>query len=463
VSAPVRIGGAALGLCIATLAVSWPGVSMYDSVWQYEQALSGQYNDWHPPVMAWLWALLHPLGRGAAPMFVLQILLYWAGIGLWAYALARTGRARAAIGVVVIGACPLFLGWQVTVLKDAQMAAALLAGTGLLAWWRLAGRPVPHAALFAAGGLLAYAVLVRSNAVFAVLPLVMCLAPWTTLRRLTIGVAAVMVVLAVSPFVNTRLIGAEHSNVTHAQPLFDLAGIAHFGGEAGRVGLHPAEHATVAARRCYTPFFWDPLGDASRCGAVFARWGTLPAGQIGAAWVSAIMHHPFAYALHRLAHLNSTWRFIVPFRYPSAAPPLGGEPNSLGLRNPGPAHRWLALSGAMLAETPVGWPIAWIMVAAGTLFVARRVSGPARDLAVALAVSALALEASFAVISIASDLRYHLWAMIAAALAAVLIADRARRRDVALAGAAFGLVVGTAIVARLALPLGPLTYQAMLG
>ncbi|WP_225883061.1 hypothetical protein [Sphingomonas aliaeris] len=462
-SAPVRIGGAALGLCIATLAISWPGVSMYDSVWQYEQALSGRYNDWHPPVMAWLWAMLHPLGRGAAPMFVLQILSYWLGIGLWACGIARTGRWRAAICVLVVGACPLFLGWQVAVLKDAQMTAALLAGTGLIAWWRLADRAVPIAALFAAGGLLLYAVSVRSNALFAVVPLVMMLTRWKPLRRITIGLAALMVVLAVSPFVNTRVIGAEHSNVTHAQPLFDLAGIAHFGGQAGRVGLHHGEHAMIATRHCYTPFFWDPLGDGDRCGTVFDRWSALPAGEVGGAWAAAILHHPFAYVRHRLAHLNSTWRFIVPFRYPSAAPPLGGEPNSLGLRNPGPAHRWLALSGAMLAETPVGWPIAWIMVAAGVLFVARTMSGPARDLALALAVSALMLEASFAVISIASDLRYHLWSMIAAALAAILIAHRAERRDVTLAGAAVGIVVGVAIVARLALPVGPLTYRAMLG
>jgi hypothetical protein len=53
--------------------------------------------------------------------------------------------------------------------------------------------------------------------------------------------------------------------------------------------------------------------------------------------------------------------------------------------------------------------------------------------------------------------------MIAAALAAILIAHRAERRDVALAGVAFGVVVGIAIVARFALPLGPLTYRAMLG
>lgn len=462
-SAPVRIGGAVLVLCIATLAISWPGVAMYDSVWQYQQALSGQYNDWHPPVMARLWAVLLALGPGAAPMFVLQTILYWAGIGLWSAALLRAGRKRAAVAVLAIGACPLFLGWQVTVLKDAQMTAAMLAASGLVAWWRMAGRAVPYAALFAAGGLLAYAVLVRSNAVFAVLPLVMMLIAWTNLRRLTIGLAAVMVVLAVSPFVNARLIGAEHSGVTRAQPLFDLAGTAHYSGEVQPGGLHPTELELIEARHCYTPFFWDPLGDPDHCGTIFARRERASLGGLGAAWIGAIVAHPLAYARHRLAHLNSTWRFVVPFRLPSAAPPLGGEPNAVGLRNPGPAHRWLATGGAWLAETPVGWPIAWIMVALGVLSAARHASGPTRDLAVALALSALTLEASFAVISIASDLRYHLWAMIASALAAVLIAGQARRRDIARAGAAFGLVVGTAIVARLALPLGPLTYQAMLG
>ncbi len=40
-------------------------------------------DDWHPPVMVRLWQLLHPLGRGAAPMFVLQVALYAAGFALF--------------------------------------------------------------------------------------------------------------------------------------------------------------------------------------------------------------------------------------------------------------------------------------------------------------------------------------------------------------------------------------------
>jgi len=79
-------------------------------------------------------------------------------------------------------------------------------------------------------------------------------------------------------------------------------------------------------------------------------------------------------------------------------------------------------------------------------------------------VSALALEASFAVLSIASDLRYHLWPMIATAVAVVLLADRAPPRKILAVGAsALLLVVASGIVARIGLPPAPQTYAGMLG
>ncbi|MEG3124594.1 hypothetical protein [Sphingomonas sp. GB1N7] len=462
--APVAIGAAALALCVATLAICWPGVAMFDSVWQYQQALSGNYNDWHPPVMARLWALLHRLGPGAAPMFLVQIALYWLGLGLWGVALARGGRGIAGVLVLAIGACPVFLGWQVTVLKDAQMAAAMLAATGLIAWWRLAGRTIPVAALVAAGVLLAYSVLVRSNAVFAVVPLAVMLTRWSGARKLVVGFAGVVLVLAVSPLINHRMFGAVQSGVTHAQPLYDMAGIAHFSQAVEIGGLLPEELALIETRHCYKPFFWDALADPRYCGVITERLETVDMGDVGTAWVRAILHHPLAYAEHRAGHLNMTWRFIVPTHVPSAAPPEGGEPNTIGLINPGKAHVTLARAGAWVAETPFGWPIVWIAVAGGVMFAARGLAGAARDLALALAVSALVLEVSFAVISIASDLRYHLWAMIASALAAVLMAGYSiPRRALWIGGATLALVVAAATTARLVLPPGPATYDAMLG
>lgn len=86
---------AAAALLLASLVVFAPGVAEYDSVEQFRQVLSGRYDDWHPPVMAWLWRRLLPFGDGATPLLVLQLTGYWLGLGLIAGALARIGRPTA--------------------------------------------------------------------------------------------------------------------------------------------------------------------------------------------------------------------------------------------------------------------------------------------------------------------------------------------------------------------------------
>ena len=115
---------AAALLCLASLAARWPGVVMYDSISQYEQAVAGEYADWHPPIMARLWALLLHAAPGTVPMLLVQMLAWWDGLALLAVALARAGRGRAGALVLVMGAWPLFLGWSSVVLKDAQLACA---------------------------------------------------------------------------------------------------------------------------------------------------------------------------------------------------------------------------------------------------------------------------------------------------------------------------------------------------
>jgi hypothetical protein len=464
-AATIVATGAAL-LCLAALALWWPGIVEYDSVEQYKQVLSGAYLDWHPPAMARLWAVLHPLAPGAVPMFVTQFGLYWLGLGLIGAALARSGRVRAGVAILVIGALPLFAGWQAAVLKDTQMLGAMLAAFGLIGWWRLAEKRMPVPVVVAIVLLLAYAMLVRANAVFAVVPLAVMLVPWPMRlwqRGLAI-VVGVLLVLVATPSINHGLLGAGETKVTRTLPIFDLAGISHFSGAAD--ALQPAEHDLIARRHCYKPYFWDPLGDDDRCGSIAQRIDLLPARTLVMLWGGSILRHPIAYLEHRLAHLNSTDRLFVPLGRPDAEPPRRSEPNQLGLGSPGPAASAVARAGGWLVETPLGWPVVWIVVAMTGLCIALgRPRSASRDLALALAVSALTLEASFSVVSIASDLRYHLWPMMAAALMAVLLAaERPLPRRALLAGGAVLLLVsGAGIVARLSLPHSPGTYRGMLG
>lgn len=455
-------------LCAGSLALFWPGFAVYDSVAQYRQALSGAYDDWHPPAMARAWAGLHRLaGGGAGPMLAAQMGLYWLGLGLLAAALARTGRRRAASAVLAVGIWPPFLGWQAAVLKDAQMTGAMLAAVGLVGWWRLAGRRMPAIALAGVAVLLAYAVLVRANAVFAVVPLAAMLLPGRhPAARAIAAVAGVGMVLALLGPVNHDLMGAHRSGVERTEALYDLAGVAVRAPDAADLPLDRAAIATMIERRCVKPFFWDPLGEPERCGVVIEPWRQVAPSALYAMLARVVLAHPIAYAQHRLAHLNSTDRWLVPADWPGAAPPAAGERNDLGLVEPGRAAVRFDLVAGRLAETPFAWPAAWIVVVATILLVAaRRPAAPARDLALALAVSALALEGSFALLSIASDLRYHLWPMIAAALAAVLLADRigpAERPVLARGGGVLAAVIAAGLIARFILPAVPASYAGML-
>ena len=142
---PLLLVGVALGLAIVSALLLWPGIVVYDTVHQYEQAVSGQIDDWHPPIMARLWELLLALHiGGSGPLLLLQLGLYWGGIGLIAAALARIGAWRAGWAMLLAGLSPLVVDWLVVVVKDAQMVAAMVGTIGLVGWYRLQGRALQH-------------------------------------------------------------------------------------------------------------------------------------------------------------------------------------------------------------------------------------------------------------------------------------------------------------------------------
>lgn len=89
-----------------------------------------------------------------------------------------------------------------------------------------------------------------------------------------------------------------------------------------------------------------------------------------------------------------------------------------------------------------------------------RAEDAAERLAAALFVSALAQEASFALVSIASDLRYHLWSMTAVALGWILVGRGPRGWPAALV---LALVLAGGTAARLWLPEAAQSYAGMLG
>jgi hypothetical protein len=440
---------------------------MYDTVSQYGQVLGDPLTDWHPPIMVRLWQLLHPAAGGTVPVFALQLTLYAGGFGLIITALVRNGRPRAAGAAALLAISPLLLGWQMVVLKDAQMLGALVAAFGIVAHYRLAERRIPRLAVAAVILLMSYATLVRANALFATVPLAALLLPTRTRPVLSAALAAggLAMILALTSIINHRLLGAAPSGVAKSQPIFDLAAIA-VATPGAPSPFTPAELQEIAGRHCVKNFFWDPLGDPTGCSAATERVMKASAAQLYLRLTHEAALHPVAYLNHRLRHWNSTERWLVAPGLPDAAPPVEAEPNDLGLKAPSSpvAAAWQD-AAAVEAATPLGWPVIWTLAALALLPAAwRRSNDAAGSLVLALVVSALTLELSFFAISIASDLRYHLWPMTASALALVLLGDNLQlnRRERVIAVSALTLVIACGLISRTTLPPAPDSYEGMI-
>jgi hypothetical protein len=402
----------------------WPGLMTWDSARQYGQAIDGDFDDWHPPTMEWIWQKLLPLHSGPQPMLLLQLLLYWGGFGLlagWALKGRRPGLAAALAACAILPIPFALLG---EVLKDCLMAGALLTATGLLAWSREEGG---WALRVPALLLLLFAATLRFNALLAGLPLFLALLPrdWRrTPLRFAISTGVALALLASALPLANRALGAERSGVELSLVMFDLGGIsAHSGAEVfPPLGV---AHPVAVNRHCYSPVKWDPYSwwvDEPCPIQFYALRDFLRAHHRSgiALWFWAVARHPLAYAEHRLTHFNINARFLVkdeierPVQVESA-------PNDWHFTVK-PNLALSAIDGAAMSTvgTPLGWPIWWLAVALGVLSLSPAL--PSRRLTVPLAISALLYGFGYLVFSVAAEMRYHLWTMIAGLLATAIAA-----------------------------------------
>ena len=412
------------------LAAYWPGIMYWDAVRQYGQAVSGAFDDWHPPAMEWVWRRLIALRPGPAPMLVLQVGLYWLGFALLAARALATRRVRLAVLIVLPALLPFALATLGSVLKDSLMAGALLAAAGLTGWVGRDGRWGLRLAVIA---LLLFAATLRFNALLAALPLLVAVLPaeW---RRTPLRLAACTIVgglaLAVAMPLANHATGAKPSGVALSLVIFDLGGITEQSGVDAFPPL-PVASPVAVNHRCYDPVRWDSyawwVAEPCPIGFVLIR-DTFAARHQSpyVFWLEAIAAHPIAYAEHRLRHANENMRFIIGHEVERPVQPQSA-PNDWGYRiSQNPLQRafdWLAVQSC---RTPLGWPICWIALALGLVFASRGVPG----MAMPLALSASLYGGGYLVLSVASDLRYHLWTMLAAALAFAFVADAgvSRRR-----------------------------------
>ena len=421
-----------------------PGQMSADAILQLKQARAGEYNDWHPAVMSWVWSGLDRLLPGPLGMLLLHNLLFWGGLA--AFVAAGSWRpGAAALAILAVGLFPPIFTALGTLWKDVGMGAALLLAFALLrlSSRRAALRERPVLAL-AAIVPLGYALAVRHNALPAILPPALWAGAlaWRRVsparflesrRRVAAGLVGLAILGSLWSVVRLadRWLEVERLYIGQSILLHDVAGISLATGTQLIPATRVAEgELTLPNLACvYDPGAVTTFFNA-RLGACPLRLHKITREEDFAAlfeiWRGAVAAHPAAYLAHRWRVFSAT--LGIDGRrtcYPLA---VGHDPNDLDLTFRRTAVYDLVLKGsAVLAYgTPLfrGW-IYYLAIVA-LLLLARRVSGADRAAFYALGASGLAYGLSYLVVGLDCAFRLNWWPIVAVAAMALLLIDSRR-------------------------------------
>lgn len=428
-----------------TAVAFYPGHLSFDSAFQLWQVRTGRFANLSPVAMTGLWSLVHRAWPGSGGMFVLHVLLYWAGVWLAVCTLFDRPWQRVAAGAFAALATPAHL-IVVHLWTDAALVAALGFGTALIL---RADAKRTRAPLYAALPFLLYGGLVRHNALPALVPLAAWwvvvharASPRASAPSLAPGKAAFAMVVALAAVFATgraldRALVVQRMTTFSVVQLWDLAAMSlatktmlvpQFVQPPGFTMAHLRERYS---RFACVPLFTYPHGMRDGVSAPFsedeqrALWD---------AWLAAIRAHPSAYAAHRLSVTSALFGRYRNDRpsdlafVPAIVPYADNPPIAL---NATALHR----STVAYYTRAVGWwvyaPIVWIVVTAvvGGMAWRRRDDFRGRC-ALAAAASGFLYVAPLTLVAPSTELRYSAWLFAAGTLALLsFVASSVTRRS----------------------------------
>ena len=406
----------------------FPGVIGFDSAYQWWQARSGETSNIHGIGMTWLWYAADFLSESPAPLFVLQLALFWCGLVLIAGSLPVRPIWRIAF-LLLAGFAPIPCVVLSSVVSDALMMALLCCALGVCIVALGRGTRVPFLLVLV---LLCLAVLVRKNAWPAVLPLAVfaCWCEFPALRSKP----------ARSVFCGLCVVGAMQGagvllqrhverpvGVFAATAIWDLAAISIASGEMLLpASIHGPGLDVADLHQAFAPYSNVTIFTQTRAGMQppFFAPGDSRSDEVRSAWMTAIAQHPRAYLVHR-------WRVALGLfgsKQPDWPRELVYFPGSTQYRdNPAVAVNANALHTFFLKLFDSGrsslalaaWPYLLLAFAAAVLAWRHR-AGAHGQAALAVIASGLLYALPLPLIAPSVELRYLAWTCAAAVLGAML-------------------------------------------
>lgn len=405
-----------------------PGWLSFDSSYQWWQARSGEISTINGVGIVLLWRVARLFHEGPAPLFWLQLLLFWSGIAGIALSVRTTTAARIALPLLLAAAPASLLLAQIW--SDVALLALLVfASAAILRYRSHGGRAHGMLALVA----LLLAASQRHNAVFAVLPLLLWLcaadaaataaARW---RRIA-AASAIMLVMLGSVQLTARLLTRHHFPVLPSLTLWDLSGMSVHEQRVLLPDYVVAPATTVDdLAAAYVSWSNTPLFANPRAGVryPFQPWPAADERRLRNDWLATIARHPGAYLAHRsalLADLFGTRERTLPAELTYVPGPVPYRDNPAVVVADGTLRRVALSAFDQLRASPAfaAWP--YLLVGLVAVATSRRLRDDDRRRAVRwLSLSAWAYALPYAVLAPAAEFRYLLWSVIASLIAAWL-------------------------------------------
>ena len=447
------------GFCVS-VTVNYPGFMGYDSILQILEARAGIYSDWHPPFMAFIWHFTNRVIPGPFGMLILQTSLVWCGTFLIAaFFFDGAPYPLLALTPCLLVFYPPIFGISGMIWKDILMWGFLALAIGVAGTIRTlspASACRGIAKLLVGSLVLLAALLCRHNAVFAIIPLitlavVRSIGPTTSARHLTttslIGVLAFAAMLLGATLINNAL--TTYKTTAWYQPaFFDIAGIIHGLSDAGEQN---AIYQRIPARlrgngslenllHTYSPSNWGTMAqiespafrpDPSTHHSTSARDDITEQEKnaLGRLWLETILHHPFAWFMHR----DAVFAEVIGLTHNDLRVPV-----AMGK----PYPDWLATAYGRADpdlnsfQSYVSWRLTnlsrhfifrpWLYLILSTLVIVACLAfrGPMQTQCALIATSGLAYEASLFFFAPAADFRYSHYMIYTSLLAFLLFVAR---------------------------------------
>jgi hypothetical protein len=299
----------------------FPGLMDFDSASQLHQASTFHFDDWHPPIMAFIWSGINKIVPGPAGFFFLQISLYWVTfllIGLRLILDMKQTRLSyyRYLAFVILPFAPFLINVCGNIWKDVLVFGCFGTALGLILL-----RPQGYG-LWSWQSALIWVLLIvgclaRHNSIAGAVPLLVLhlwpIVPDPRPIRTLLGrgvLAAALTIGTVSTVgysLDAFVLHAEKTHPINSIFLFDLVGISHHIDRNLVPGRWSPDETNEILTTCYTPMQWDSVAIQGHCHFVWD--GLVKSGEWGKGlfplWFAAVTKYPVAYAAHRLDYMHT--------------------------------------------------------------------------------------------------------------------------------------------------------------